>query len=259
MRFKDSEYIQTFYFLDQTGLDISEDLNAFFTCMSCLLACSFFTYRHRKWSTFFNDVTNTSKFGKPADFDAVTKRGNRVSAINYWFGNICLIGYGVAALAEASHCRQLNEEKGLHEVCGTFVSVWLPIEGDKLWIQIVIFSCQMVTGYFIFPSVSVMIYLPWEASEVLISHINHFKSHFLRTFDEPTIQGRSNRLRFCIQYHIHILRMSNDLNLLVKYTVGHISLISALVFSCIGNQIFKVRKLLIREKIITGKLSRGKM
>ncbi|KAJ8964180.1 hypothetical protein NQ314_005076, partial [Rhamnusium bicolor] len=120
------------------------------------------------WSNFLNEVTDTSKFGKPADFDAVTKRGNLFSTMNFWYANIGIIVYGVTTLAEASYCKRINEDKGLHEVCGSIAPMWLPFEDF---------------GF----------------------------------------------------------RMSNQLNVLVKFTVGHISLISAIVFGCIGNQIFKVK------------------
>ncbi|XP_023310132.1 odorant receptor Or2-like [Anoplophora glabripennis] len=50
-----------------------------------------------------------------------------------------------------------------------------------------------------------------------------------------------NRLRFCIGYHVHILKLGYRLRSLVKYTVGHVSLLSALVCGCMANQMLTTK------------------
>ncbi|KAJ8950579.1 hypothetical protein NQ314_007843 [Rhamnusium bicolor] len=159
-----------------------------------------------KWSTCLNKIADTRRFGKPADFDAVTKRGNLFALINYWYVNCGVITCGISHILTAGECKQRNEDEGLHEVCGTVTAIWLPFEGDKLMIQIIITTLEILVELCIMSPAGVLCILSWETVEVLISHINHFKSNFLKIFEESTVEGRSKQLKFCIQYHNHILR-----------------------------------------------------
>ncbi|KAJ8950578.1 hypothetical protein NQ314_007842 [Rhamnusium bicolor] len=222
-------------FSDKTEVEISEDLSILVGFIGLTLINFSFTRKYRKWSNCLNKIADTRKFGKPADFDAIAKRGNRFTLAYFRYLIFSCVFYGMVHLVQIKECQQINKDKGLHEVCGTFNSIWLPFEGDKLIVQIIIITIQGLLEYYVTSPAGVIFIIPWEAVEVLISHINHFKSNVLKIFEQSTVQGRSDKLKFCIQYHNHILSMSGELNNLVKYTSGFLSFTGAVIFGFTGN------------------------
>ncbi|KAG5890283.1 hypothetical protein JTB14_031881 [Gonioctena quinquepunctata] len=226
---------------EHIGSDISEDLSISLGGLGMIVNSGLFKYHQKKWSNFFEDVTNFDVFGKPTEFDRVKDRGNLFSTLYMIYCTVGTIIYSCVGVVESS-CDDLSEETRHKSICGTLAPIWLPFEDVSLTTRNMILLGQYVLANYIITPSAVICFLPFETTELLICHIRYLKDKLLLVFESEDVEVMTNRLRFCVEYHKHILRMAEQLKFVVKFSVGHMSLICALVFGCIGNQIFKVRE-----------------
>nr|UTN00951.1 odorant receptor [Semanotus bifasciatus] len=222
---------------DNIEVDISENISIAFSATGALLSCTLLSINYRKWLEFFADITNHKTFGKPSDYEDLVKRLNRLSAIYVWYCALSVPIYGATAHFDTIECDSAALKKGFF--CRSFTPIWLPIDASDMKLRVIIFAIQMVIGGIIVCTSAVVTFLTWESTEMLISHINHLKTNFGRISGDLSESERCDLLEFCIQYHNHILRLANRLNGLIKHTSGHMSLMSAIIFAAIANQISK--------------------
>nr|ALR72551.1 odorant receptor OR6 [Colaphellus bowringi] len=225
---------------ENIGGDISEDLSVSIGGLAMMVNVAMFKYHQDKWSNFFKDVTNFEKFGKPTDFDATKDRANLLSTLYMIYCITGTIVYSCVGVIESS-CDELSEETKQKVICGTLAPIWLPFEDVSLTVRNTILLVQYVLANYIITPSAVICFLPFETTELLICHINFLKDKLLKVFGNEDGMIRNDKLRFCVAYHTHILGMADQLKYVVKFSVGHMSLVCALVFGCIGNQIFRAK------------------
>ncbi|XP_023017287.2 odorant receptor 4-like [Leptinotarsa decemlineata] len=199
-----------------------------------------FKFHRKKWSRLFEDVTNIDTFGKPANFDKVKSQCIFLSKLYTIYCIIGTIVYTCISVLESS-CEDPNEGIERKSICGTISPIWLPVENVSTATRNLILLIQYILGNYMVIPPAIITFLVFETTELLICHIGFLKENILESLQCEKEELESNRLRFCITYHNHILRMANQLNYVVKFNVGHMSLICAMVFGCLGNQIFKTK------------------
>ncbi|KAJ8961297.1 hypothetical protein NQ318_008983, partial [Aromia moschata] len=192
------------------------------------------------WMHFFSDVTCFS-FGNPPTFERVMKRMNLLSNAFFWYIVPGVITIAIVNYTATDDCRKINQEEGLHELCGSFLPIRLPFDANPLVIRVTIFLVQMVVFFFTVVPGGLICYISYESTEILLTHNSLLKVLLVEAFETQNVEESSERLRFCIIYHNHIIRLCQRLNRLVKFTAGHMTLISAIVFACMGNQILKTK------------------
>ncbi|KAJ8961291.1 hypothetical protein NQ318_008976 [Aromia moschata] len=132
-------------------------------------------------------------------------------------------------------------EKRLREICGLIMPIRLPFDGNVPYIQLTIFLLQVIFITVTLLPAAILFFIVYESTEILVTHIYHLKKLFREVFDTSDRKEASDRLKFCIRYHIHILKISDRLNYLTKSTTGHMSLVAATIFACIGNQMLETK------------------
>nr|UTN00906.1 odorant receptor [Semanotus bifasciatus] len=228
--------------IDKTGVDISEDISVFLGCTGALATSYLFVAQLENWIKFIADITSFDSYDKPSSFETVKKRTNLFSLVYSFYLILATLIYGTISYISTGDCIGLNEKKGLHELCGSFVPIKPPFNASSLMIRELIFLTQMVLFFFSLMPGAMICFMTYESTEMVLTHVQHLKQYFTNVFNTSGREERSKRVRLCVNYHNHILSLSSRLNLLVKYTIGHMSLIAAIVFASIGNQIFKATK-----------------
>lgn len=188
-------------------MGVSEDLSVIFGLGPALLLCCLFGVRYKEWSILLNDLTDTERFGKLPNYDKTVKRLNYMSKI---FVSYCVYGtllYAIVTKYEGrKSCIARNLEKGFREICGTYVPTWLPMEEVDGILENAIFVVQWIfLGYFTCSIGAAIAFVFYETTEILVLHINFLNAHFSVVFDDDP-SGATGRLRFCINYHNHILK-----------------------------------------------------
>ncbi|XP_050301306.1 uncharacterized protein LOC126739593 [Anthonomus grandis grandis] len=220
-------------------VDISEDVVGLTGVGNSMLLCIFFEINVQGWSKLFLDITDTTKFGTPPKMTAVIQKANRYALIYFIYCNVGVMVYGLVSIFDTGRCMRFNEEKGLHEICGTVTPLWWPSKDIDPVTKIIIICYQVFSAVFYIPPSAILTFVPWEAAEVIIAKIDHLKDLFKHAFNtkDPVLQRK--RLRFCIQYHQDILRITGELNNAAKRVCGQLSFVAAVILSCIGTQMLK--------------------
>lgn len=178
-----------------------------FTCgnLNAIIVTTLITTNWRKWSELLHDVSKDTEFGKHPDFDETVKRLNYISA---GYTVYCIVGgvvYGLNAYLASAHCKQMNNENGWHEICGTLISIWLPFEEVSEVASAMIFALQISLFFVTCIPTGVANILVMEVAEVLISHIDNLKMHLMASFDVANKEDVRDKIRFCVKYHIYIM------------------------------------------------------
>nr|QUP79572.1 odorant receptor 12 [Monochamus saltuarius] len=230
--------------MDHTGVDISEDISMILGGMGTVATNTFMAFRYKWWSKFFTDLEKCNKlFGKPSTMEKQVKALNSYSLAYIIYTYMGQITYGVVAASKWSDCKKLNEEKGMHEICGAFLPLKLPFIVETPLATAAIFAAQFFSTIFSIPTGGVICFMVLEVTEVVICYYKQLCIHLEEVFDVPDEEERRERLGFCIRYHNHMLGLTRRLQTMVKYTTGHLSLISAIVFGTFGNQALKSKPL----------------
>nr|CAI5829415.1 unnamed protein product [Callosobruchus analis] len=94
--------------------------------------------------------------------------------------------------------------------------------------------CRILAVFFLmYCPVCLLIY---ESTFILISHIEFLLDHLDAAFCEKDQKRRIWMLKYCIQYHIHISKMSKGICSLHETFTGHMAVIWAGSLGCICNQ-----------------------
>ncbi|XP_060534886.1 odorant receptor 47b-like isoform X2 [Cylas formicarius] len=221
------------------SVDISEDFVGVTGFGNAMFLCILFQINAKRWSQLFNEITDTTQFGYPARMPQSVKKANFCALLYYVYCNVGCLVYGLASIFDTSRCERLNKEKGIHEICGTVSPLWWP--GDEIdpMTKLFFIIWQAFSAFYYVPGGGILTFLPWEGSEIIQAKIDHLKELFKNVFDGDNRDQMAKRLKFCIRYHHHILKISENFNFAVKKLVGQLSFIGAIILTCIGTQMLK--------------------
>ncbi|XP_072389401.1 odorant receptor 82a-like [Diabrotica undecimpunctata] len=133
------------------------------------------------------------------------------------------------------NCFKLRKELNNNMLCGV-VPAWLPWKLNKVaeWCY---YGYQLLCLIlFVTPAAAITL-LVWEVSTWIIMHTEVLKQSFEGILRIADIQERRRRLNLWLSYHLHILSLSRQLNYLTKKCLGIYSLLAALLFGSVINQI----------------------
>nr|CAH7739926.1 unnamed protein product [Callosobruchus chinensis] len=83
----------------------------------------------------------------------------------------------------------------------------------------------------------------YEAVQLIVSHMDFLEDHLHAVFKRQMGYSRLHYLKRCINYHEHIITLAKKLNSLLSLFCGHMSLVWAICFGCIGYQMLEDKPL----------------
>lgn len=102
-------------------------------------------------------------------------------------------------------CHQINEKKHLDFICDTYFPTWLAFEIPSKLFRLGIFLAQYISILVILHRASTIMYLVYECTEILITHINVLKKNIGDLMEIKLSYRRSQGLRRWIELHNHLL------------------------------------------------------
>ncbi|KAF7267412.1 hypothetical protein GWI33_019361 [Rhynchophorus ferrugineus] len=219
--------------------DLTEDIVGITGLTNSMILCVKFQVYAKEWSQLFKDLADTSKFGEPKELRKISIKMNLYS---FLYSAYCVVGVSIYALVkmlEKGNCEKLNKEKNIQNICGIVAPFWWPHNNiNTLFKSLIIFYQVYSIGVYVPPSATIC-FLPWECAKILSVKIDHLKTLFLHVFDCEDLAQKKKRLQFCILYHNEILRLAEETRERTRINVGQLSIVGAIVMSCIGNQMLK--------------------
>ncbi|XP_066142195.1 uncharacterized protein [Euwallacea fornicatus] len=230
--------------MDETDVDISEDIGDLSGFVGCMVVCLSFSTQHSQWCNFFKRLLNFKHFGTPPKYQAVVRRGN-------WGALICIIytipgmlWYCYLTLKDIPLCEAKNKRLGLKEACGMVNPTWVPpsqMEGATFFVW---YSLQSFGIFMYLPSSFAIASIPLEAVGVIIARIDHLRAQlkdFSKLRDRRIVR---ERLQYCVSYHQDIIEVGKELSGLVKSTMGSLLFTAAVVIGSLGSQVIKINLVL---------------
>lgn len=177
-----------------------------FGMTTALSVAVLFSINARKWSEFFIKANDFSVFGKPKSFESTVKQMNMLSKLYFLCTSVGFGVYTCASLREAWGCKKPNKTNTMREICGTFVPISFPVDieiGSVLKWSIFVYQCSVLL--LITTPAAHVCYLSVEATEILITHLNHLKEKLNNTVQDNT-KSSLTKIRHCVRYHVYIIR-----------------------------------------------------
>ncbi|XP_076271728.1 uncharacterized protein LOC143203450 isoform X2 [Rhynchophorus ferrugineus] len=225
--------------IDSVPVNLSEDIEGITGLGDSVFVCCQFQYMSKNWSKFLNEVTDTKRFGKPTTYAKVVRRTNLCSMTYFICTSVCVILYGIIKVLDTDQCKMMNELNGTHEVCDSVTPLWWPTAEMNLWLKAFFTFCSLVSCEFYLPPSGIVSFLVWESVVLIQAKIAHLKELFRDCLNDEDPCRKREKLTNCIQYHLEIFRLCNELNNLSKWILGQLSFAAAVVIGCIVNQMIK--------------------
>lgn len=188
-------------------MDISEDISMSFGLSGCLSICIVFAIKSEEWCEFFLEVTDFTKYGKPANFDYITNKMELYSKIFFFYGTSGCITYGGLSLFQNWNCKESTATFYFQEICRTYVPLWFPFNFKVNWlIEWSIFIAQYILTTLIATDSALICFLLWESAELIITHITNLKEKILQNLNENNETTKRIDVGYYVQYHCHLLR-----------------------------------------------------
>nr|QXE93226.1 odorant receptor 49 [Eucryptorrhynchus scrobiculatus] len=224
---------------DNTNIELSEDIGDLTGFIGCMLVCPNILFTNAKWSELFNKLLDFKQFGKPPNYDKIVKRGNLISLISMMYATQGMLWYCFVTYIQAPECRRMNTEKNLREHCGMVNPTWLPFKQVQGATFYACYLFQLIGIFVYLPPSFATCMIPWEAVEIIVARLNHLKGLFKDVFNPQNRKLYKKRLRYCISYHQDIIKISEELNVLVKATMGKVFITAAVVIGSLGRQVLQ--------------------
>ncbi|CAH1103541.1 unnamed protein product [Psylliodes chrysocephalus] len=157
------------------------------------------------------------------------------SALMLFYTVIAVFLYSGQSIMEYPKCQERNLKENLHEMC-SLIPLWNPFHEVTNTVWWSVCACQLLFCSIIFMSTVSVIFLIYNVTLMLISHVNYFKELIINTFQQDDPRVKTEKIKYCIQYHKHIINLGHELSYLVNITVGDITLSSGICIGCIANQ-----------------------
>nr|CAI5853071.1 unnamed protein product [Callosobruchus analis] len=140
---------------------------------------------------------------------------------------------------DAKQCKEISANVEINTFCGTYLPFWLPFDVNTKFI----FCCQLGIIIWLLLPGSIYCFIYYEIVEILVTRIDHLVLYLEKVFMESDVARRRQMLKFCVDYHAHILRIADQLVPLMRSSIGHLPFLWAIVFGTIANQIYNSKPL----------------
>lgn len=152
-----------------------------------------------------HDLSSFRYFTEPEVFEKTKMKLNNVSKITIGVFYIITVTYMSSPLVRLQDCKRMNQDKGLHEICG-LISIKLPFDIDFTPVKQMIFVVQMVAARFSYVTAAIMALASWEIYEHLVFRLWHVKVVFEHVLREEEVSKRRLLFNEAVRYHQFVLK-----------------------------------------------------
>ncbi|KAJ8952133.1 hypothetical protein NQ318_018469 [Aromia moschata] len=151
------------------------------------------------------DLSDFKTFGMPPGMSDFNMKLNTISKWHQVYICMAIISLTSSDLLEIQACEAKNIERGIKDVCGLSIKIWVPFDIDYFPVKQVIFLIQTYSGYFSYATSSTISFSVMESMEHVVFRLIHVKILFVKALNEDVYEIRKESLRHCIQYHNFVI------------------------------------------------------
>ncbi|KAH0822523.1 hypothetical protein GEV33_000268 [Tenebrio molitor] len=227
------------------GLDV--DLSGDISVLSSLFGLHFmiitFVWDLEKTSSLFRYLSHFEEFSKPDNFD---ERCRRLDLYSNLYSKYCIVGmttYFIIKQLEVPDCERINREKGLKEMCGFFISMWIPFNTEIFPTKWILLALQTFGIFSIIKGGASVTFTAFEVAEYIVLKIKHLKRLSSEAFDDPREEVMRARVNHCVKYHHHIISICELFNSRYKNSNGCYVLMVGIIIAGLANQYMKEKNI----------------
>ncbi|KAJ3642127.1 hypothetical protein Zmor_024936 [Zophobas morio] len=228
---------------DDLDVNLSGDVSNLTSVIGLHFMSFSIVWRHKKIADLIDALTASTEFGKPDNFDKTVRKLNLYSKS---YACYCVSGtfiYALLRTQEIPRCLRNNEEKGLHEVCGTMIPTWTPfdINFNRFPNRQLLLIVQMTSVLGIICGGTAISFTTFEIATVIVLKMKHLRRLLKHAFDDPKDVVWWKNLDHCIKYHRHIIKLQELFDMQYKYPNGSYVVLVGIVIAGLANQYMKER------------------
>jgi hypothetical protein len=189
-------------------VDLSGDISVLSSLFGLHFMIITFVWDLEKTSSLFRYLSHFEEFSKPDNFD---ERCRRLDLYSNLYSKYCIVGmttYFIIKQLEVPDCERINREKGLKEMCGFFISMWIPFNTEIFPTKWILLALQTFGIFAIIKGGASVTFTAFEVAEYIVLKIKHLKRLSSEAFDDPREEVMRARVNHCVKYHHHIIRYS---------------------------------------------------
>ncbi|CAH1168893.1 unnamed protein product [Phyllotreta striolata] len=161
-----------------------------------------------KIGKFYTELSNFKEYEKPMDFEETNRRYNKYALMHFIYIMIFVLTSSLFSnIFKIETCRRENMEKGIHEVCGLYLYVWLPFNIDFTPVKQIYAICQIISTTYVHTFIGVCAWMVLESSEHVSIRFKH--SGYLYSLAGVENDARKKKILFhkAIKYHKYSIRL----------------------------------------------------
>lgn len=150
-------------------------------------------------------LSDFKKFGKPKNFDETNKKWNKYSIMHYlYLQSICIFILLGSNVFKGKSCRDENEKKNIHEVCGLFTYTWLPFNIDFFPVKQLYLVLQLFGVNYVYMVAGLASWMVVETVEHLATRIRHVSFLFTQALEQKNLRKKRQMFNHAVQYHVFV-------------------------------------------------------
>ncbi|KAJ8952134.1 hypothetical protein NQ318_018470 [Aromia moschata] len=171
----------------KTGAAIDVDISILVSIIGTYYFNFSYLVNVKKIAVTLKDLSDFKTFGIPPGMAEFNKKLNKISK---W--HQVIISLTFSGFLETQACEAKNIEKGIKDVCGLAIKIWVPFDIDYFPVKQVIFLIQTYSGYFSYATSSTISFISFsvmESMQHVVFRLTHVKMVFveaLKTFFKLT-------------------------------------------------------------------------
>lgn len=165
-----------------------------------------FLFKQKKISILVESIKDFTKFRRPVEFVKTNKSiGLAVILYKYYtlFGTLI---YSSFAFLKANHCEMDKIKHNTTIICGLTSQTWLPFDIEYVPAKQIYFVMQTTSAVLITQAAAAIFSFVFAITEHLILKIKDLRNLLKNCLQNGTLINKKQTFRFCIQYHIHIIK-----------------------------------------------------
>ncbi|KAJ3642135.1 hypothetical protein Zmor_024944 [Zophobas morio] len=188
----------------------------------------------------FTHLSNFEKFGTPPNFEQRNKKLVFWSRMYKTLIDIIMFNLCLEALFRVKSCERENLTRKFKEICGLVVTTWVPFNIDVFPLKQILYLWQCYTIVFTMKGAAIVSFGLMESMEHLVVRIQHLKELLLETVDTENEKLRNEMLGKCVEYHIDIFEIGQQMDKNFDSCLFAHVLVSGAFFGCVGYTIMEV-------------------
>lgn len=191
--------------------------------------------KKRDVQKLLRELEDFADFGTPGGVPELSRNLSRIVNLSVLYGFSASATYFLNSRLHKSYCEEINAKYDMENICGMFIIAWFPFSVEAPLVKWILNFLMFLNGACIINMSLVYEALIGAAFWVMILKIKHLRELLVEAFARDN-EECERRLNVCLEYHEHILKLSDKMNFCFSSVALMHMLWTALVIGIAGYQ-----------------------